>query len=210
MRSARILPLVGGLVSLSCVFEFRPDTPFNGTYELSKDCQLTASPEQVSASCPADGTSVQITIEEGKVTFKEVAVTEEGETNTECWVERQCSRTYSGTAERTKEAEGTPYDGRFAPLAGIWAGKLVMKVSCDKEQAVTNPPPWCKAKDKLEVTYTFGADVTAHEAKVTWSGTDGTAGEFEGLETKGGVRVADQFYPRIEEQQVDAAASSSE
>lgn len=212
MNPARILPLVGGLFSLSCVFEYRPDAPFDGSYELSKGCPLVVSPEKASASCTTEGTRVDVAIEEGKVRFNEVIVTEEVETNTECWVERRCSRTYSGTAERTKEAEsGTVYDGRFALLAGVWAGKLVMKVSCTKEEAVASPPPWCTKKDKLEVTYTFGADVESHEASITWSGTDGTAGEFDALETKGGVRVADTFYPRLEEQpQTDAAASSSE
>jgi len=193
-----------GIMSLACSFEFRPDPPLEGTYELSSACALAVTPTSATASCPTEGTSVDVAVEQTQVTFNRVELADEHLTNTECWVERLCTRSYSGTASLKQPAEGSPYDGRFAPLSGTWEGTLTMKTTCTKEQAVSSPLPWCNKTTK-DVTFDFTAIVTAHEGSVTWSGSDGTAGDFKGLETQGGVRVADRFYPRMEEQESDAS-----
>ena len=188
-----LVALLAALAGLSCVFEFRPTTPIVGTYEISPGCPMTIDETAAAASC-AGGEEVQVSIDDEEVTFQQVVVIET-EKNTECWVERVCTRTYSGTATRGS-TEGTPYDGLFAKLAGTWHGSLTMRVSCSKQKAVTNPPAWC-AGATGDLTYTFDATVGAHEAKVTWSASNNASGEFQALETKGGVRVADTFYPRL-------------
>jgi hypothetical protein len=196
MRMQRLTPLLA-LLPLSCSFEFRPPSGLVGSYELEQDCLLQVEETEAAAACSASGTRVRVTIGDDEVTFDEVAFTDT-ETNTECWTERSCTRTYSGTITRKERAEGTPYDGRFSRLGGSWEGTLNLKVSCAKEVAKNNAPHWCKTSADT-VTYTIQAAVDEHTATITWAATNGAGGVFEALETKGGVRVADTFYKRVEQ-----------
>jgi hypothetical protein len=194
----RAAPALSLALLAGCAFEFRPPSGLVGTYALSDTCRLQVDEVSAAASCDNDGTKVRVTIGDDEVSFDEVAVTET-ETHTECWAERICTRIYSGSVTRkSRPEEGTPYDGRFARLAGSWEGTLNMKVSCKKEQAQPSAPDWCKTSADT-LTYTVSATVTDHEATVTWAGSQGAKGEFKGLETQGGVRVAETFYERIEE-----------
>lgn len=182
----------------SCAFEFRPPSGIVGAYELSDTCLLQVDEISASADCADEGTRVKASIGDDDVTVDEVSFTET-ETNSECWVERTCTRIYSGTLTRkSRPEEGTPYDGRFARLAGTWEGTLNMKVSCAKEQAQKSAPEWCKTSADT-VTYTITATVTDNEAAVIWAGSHGAKGEFKALETQGGVRVAETFYKRVEQ-----------
>lgn len=177
-----------------CSFEFRPPTPFAGTYELSSGCELALADDKAEASCPTDGITVDVAIKDGEVTFNKVVVTEELN-NTACWLERVCELTFSGTVKRLVQGEGTTYDGRFAALAGSWEGQMAMKRTCSKELAATSQPKWCDQESDA-LTYTVTASVTAHSATVNWKDSGGAQGTFKGEETKGGVRVGDNFYPR--------------
>jgi hypothetical protein len=199
MRPALIAPLVGGLllVPASCSFEFRPDTAFPGTYELSKDCNLDVDEEGATASCTSDGKEVTVTISEDKVTFEKIALTEVEE-STECWIKRTCTETYTGEAER-KKGKGDPYDGRFGTIKGEWEGKLTLKTECDKGEPASGAPDWCD-KSIGDVVYTFTAKVAGSEARIIWKADTGAAGDFKALETKNGVRVAETFYERIEQE----------
>jgi hypothetical protein len=183
------------MVGLSCAFEFRPPSALNGTYELEKGCNLDVDEVQASASCAKTGTTVQVDVEDERVVFDNVVVTET-ETHTECWRERVCTKTYTGTMVR-KKRELTPYDGRFSQLGGDWEGSLSMKVKCDKQIAQPNAPAWCKGSGAKDTVYTVQAKVNAHDAEITWSADSGAAGDFKAAETKGGVRVADRFYRRV-------------
>jgi hypothetical protein len=179
---------------LSCAFEFRPPSAFNGSYELEQGCTLDVEEVQASASCAQSGTTVQVSVEDERVVFDNVVLTET-ETHTECWKERVCKKTYTGTMVR-KKRELTPYDGRFSQLGGEWEGSLSLKVKCDKQIAQQNAPAWCKGGAR-DTVYTVKAKVGAHDAEITWSAESGASGDFKALETKGGVRVADQFYRRV-------------
>jgi hypothetical protein len=188
-----VVPLAGFLAT--CSFEFRPPSGLAGSYELEQGCVLEVSEIDALASCDRAGKSAKVTIEEQKVVFDEIVVTET-ETNSECWVERVCTKTYMGSASRDNR-QGSPYDGRFSKLYGKWEGKLLMKVACSKKEATSNAPDWCKTSEE-EVTYTFTAGVNDHEVEIAWTGSNGASGNFKALETQGGVRVADTFYRRIE------------
>jgi|GEM_PF-3809239 hypothetical protein len=191
-RKSLPLALVG-LISTSCVFEFRPDAPFEGSYQLTSDCELTVDGSSASASC-SSGETVQVSYSAGSITVDNISFPE-NISNSECWVERNCTRTYSGTIEN-KGVEGNIYEGRFGRFTGSWVGLLVLKTICTKEEAVASPPDWCAATTADRI-YTMGAEVEAHAATVSWSTDDGASGELKAQETQGGVTVADEFYQRL-------------
>lgn len=188
-----LVPLVS--LSVTCSFEFRPSTGLVGNYELEQGCYLEVGETDALASCEQAGKTVRVTIEDEKVIFDEIVVTE-SEKDTECWTERVCTKTFRGSASR-ESRQGSPYDGRFSKLYGKWEGKLLMKVACSKKESKSNAPDWCKTTEE-EITYSFVAGVNDHEVEIAWTGSNGASGNFRALETKGGVRVADTFYRRIE------------
>lgn len=190
---SKSLLLAFGLILAACVFEFRPEAPFVGSYQLTPDCELKIDDSSASAACTS-GETVQISYSSGSITVENVSVAE-NLSNTECWVARNCTKTYSGTIEN-KGAEGSLYEGRFGRFTGSWVGQLVMKTVCTKQHAVTDPPEWCIATTE-DRTYNIGAEVTAHEATVSWSTNDGADGEMKAYETQGGVTVAEEFYKRL-------------
>ena len=49
------------------------------------------------------------------------------------------------------------------------------------------------------MVYTFTAKIDYHNAAITWDADNGAQGSFKGEETKGGIKVADTFYKRVEE-----------
>jgi len=187
--------IIAGLLGLSCSFEFRPPSGIVGSYEISADCLLQVNETDALAECEPEGKMVRVTIGDDELIFDEITL-EESETYSECWIERVCTKTYVGAASRESRSS-TPYDGRFSRLAGDWTGKLTMLVSCAKEEPKSSAPPWCQKTGSYEVTYDFEASISDHEAQISWSATTGAAGEFQALETKGGVRVADTFYPML-------------
>jgi len=195
MSPRALLPLLGVLVASACTFEFRPDTPLVGSYLISPGCTLVVDEDGASAACASSGKLVKVTIGDDDVTFERV-VTTETETNTECWVERVCTRSYGGSAHRSG-GKSDPYGGRFALLAGSWSGSLTLKVACSKQKAASPAPAWCN-KGSAGLVYSFSATVSDHEAKITWSASNDTSGSFQAAETKDGVRVAEEFYRRIE------------
>lgn len=87
--------------------------------------------------------------------------------------------------------------GLFTPLEGEWEGKLRLDKSCTIK-AKSGAPEYCNTTAKETIQYSFKATVTRHEAAFTWTGDNGSGGTFKVLETKGGVRAADKFYPRVD------------
>lgn len=195
MRRA-LLPLIGGLVSLSCSFEFRPESAFNGSYELAAGCQLAVQEDGAAASCASDGIEVKAILDGATVTFAKIALTEKIK-QTECWLERTCTETYTGSGVRKVDASSL-YDGRFSVISGEWEGKLTKSVACDSGKPASGAPDWCK-NSMSDVVYSFTAKIDFHAAEITWNADNGASGGFSGQETKGGVQVADTFYKRVEQ-----------
>lgn len=196
MRYFIFLLLLSGLITLSCSFEFRPDEVKANSfesYELEPGCNLQVSTTEAKATC-SSGITVQVNIADGSITFENISITET-ETNTDCWTERVCTATYTGTATR-KATAANAGNGRLSHVAGTWEGKLTLKTTCSKETASPSAPAWCNTT-KDAIVYTHNATVTAHEAKITWTGDNSTSGNFTAQETKGGVTVGNTFYKRI-------------
>jgi hypothetical protein len=202
MYRTHFLPLCAFALTISCSFEFRPDPPLAGTYQISATCQLVVGKAEATAACTGE-TTMTVRFDERSMTFENVELTTT-EKDTECWVERTCTKRYTGTAER-KRQDGSIYEGRFGQLGGEWSGALTLITSCAKEDAKSGAPDWCN-KARKDRTYNFSAKVASHDAEITWSSSDGAEGSFSALETEGGVRVADTFYQRLGESGADNSA----
>jgi hypothetical protein len=199
--------LLAGALLGACSFEMRPASPIVGTYELAAGgCLLTVTEFGATASCDS-GEVMKVTLGDDSISVDEFIMPPSTEKNTECWVERTCTKSYGGQATR-KTREGDVYDGRFGRLAGTWEGKITQVVACSTAKAATGAPSYCK-KTTEDVTYTYSAAVTANAATITWSSTTGAEGAFEVLETKGGIRAADEFYRRLEPGQTPTDAGTS-
>ncbi len=194
-----ITPLLCGLISLasaSCSFDYRPESAFTGDYELADGCLLAVQLDSASASCSSEGIEVEATLDGDKLVFSTIAVTETV-TQTECWLERTCTETYAGLGTRTTDTSSL-YDGRLSVLAGEWEGKLTRQTSCSVSKPASGAPTYCGASTD-DVVYTFTAKIDYHNAEIAWEADSGAKGSFKGEETKGGIRVAETFYKRVEE-----------
>jgi hypothetical protein len=199
MRRIPILPLLGGLMTLtstSCSFDYRPESAFTGDYELANGCLLDVQLDSATASCSSEGIEVDASLDGDKLVFTKIAITETV-TQTECWLERTCTETYSGSGTRSKDASSL-YDGRLSVLSGEWAGKLTRQTKCSVEKPASGAPKYCSSSTD-DVVYTFSAKIDFHNAEITWEADSGAKGSFKGEETKGGIRVAETFYKRVEE-----------
>lgn len=192
-------------------------TTYKATFQLKTGCSLDVDDSGASAQC--SDTTIDAEISADKITLTR-AEFKELEKNTDCFVERSCTVSYSGSATKAggggsgsdgmapraapDEADGgvssSDGDGLFSPIEGKWSGTLKMSKSCTGQKPKSPQPSWCKTKPGTEtIDYTFQAVATPHKVRFTWSGGAAAgSGAFDVLETKGGVRAADTFYPRTD------------
>ena len=97
--------------------------------------------------------------------------------------------------------------GLFTPLEGEWEGKLRLDKTC-KVKMKSSAPGYCNASPSGTTQYTFKATVQRHSVSFTWDGGDTGSGSFDVIETKGGVRAAGTFYPRVESKSSGDGGSS--
>ena len=224
-----LLPLLVLLLT-SCSSDSDPFGPYKTAFKIKSGCTLNVDKSKVTASCSDVTIVADLGTEE--VGLKS-AVFKEKVTNTDCYDERACSLTYRGLANKKggstkKDAGASGSDGSapssepdttdagpvtssnkglFTPLEGDWTGKLRLDKACTIK-AKSNAPKYCSTKTKETIQYDFKATVKRHVVTFTWTGDDGTSGTFTVEETKGGVRAANSFYPRVAKSSSDSGSKS--
>ncbi len=241
MRSVILtLPLLAmGLTA--CSSDSNPFGPYKTAFKIKSGCTLNVEKSKVSAGCSdvnivANMTTEQVTLKTAQFTesvkgnecyeaytcqllYRGVADKKGGGSTKKDAGSSSGADGAVPTAEPdTADGGATPdagpkkssNKGLFSPLEGSWSGKLRLDRTCGMKLK-SGAPEYCKATAKEVIQYDFTATVERYQVTFKWSGDNGSSGNLEVIETKGGVRAAGAFYPRVEaKKSADTGASKAD